>query len=82
MRAFNSDIQVFPIHEHTLQGVQNGTILDDQHIGLVHCIEDTDVTFETVGGGSITITGLPAGFDFRVPGNAGTITTTGSVLVS
>jgi hypothetical protein len=82
MRAFNSSIQVFPIHDHTLQGALSSVPLDDQHIGVVHCLEDTDVTFSVAGGGSITITGLPAGFDFRVPGNAGTITTTGSILLS
>ncbi|OYT57756.1 MAG: hypothetical protein B6U76_00170 [Desulfurococcales archaeon ex4484_217_2] len=82
MRSFNQEPQVFPIHDYTLVGVQNGTVIDDQHIGLVHCNEDTNVTIETSDGGSIVISGLSAGFDFKLPGNAGTLTTTGSVILS
>ena len=77
-----SPYQAFPVHQNSFQGTASSESLSGRPYKLLHVVTDTDVTVEVVGGGSFTISNLPAGFDIVLPGNTATVTTTGEVIIS
>ena len=81
--AKQSSYQAFPLHANTYQGVASGMSYDREKFPnyLLKTLEDTDITIDYAGG-SLVVTSIPAGNDFVLPGNIGTITTTGKVLIS
>ena len=81
--AKQSSYQAFPLHANTYQGVASGLIFDESMFPnyLLKTLEDTDITIDYAGG-QLVLTGIGAGNDFVLPGNIGTITTTGKVLIS
>ena len=82
MSKMQSPYQAFPIHSYTFQGVASSVNMDNKPNYLLHCLEDTNITIEEIGGGTIVINNLPAGMDIVLPKNTGTVTTTGTVLIS
>ena len=82
MSTIQAPYQAFPIHSYTYVGVANQVLMDNKPNYLIHLLEDSDLTIEEIGGGTIVITGLPAGLDLVLPGNTGNVTTTGRVMIS
>ena len=83
MSMKQSSYQAFPITENTYQGTPTDLVYDrDVYPNfLLKTLGDTDITI-TFDGGSVVLTGIPAGYDFVLPGSIGTITSTGPVLIS
>ena len=83
MSLKQSSYQAFPITEHTYQGTPSDMVYDREYFPhfLLKTLADTDIIIQHPGG-TVVLNGIPAGYDFVLPGSIGTISTTGTVLIS
>ena len=74
----NREIQAFPIHQGTFDGIATNTGCS---MKVVHLQEDTDITFHFAAG-DVVLVGQLAGMDFATPENCTGVTSTAIILIS